>query len=58
MQPNGKGSDHHGPPGIGRACSACRDKGYKLGQRVKVVVEDCDTMASTIDFVLAEDEDE
>ena len=31
---------------------------YKLGQRVKVVVDDCDTMARTIDFVLAEDEDE
>lgn len=31
---------------------------YKLGQRVKVMVEDCDTMARTIDFVLAEDEDE
>ena len=32
---------------------------YKLGQRVKVVVDDCDTMARTIDFVLAdENEDE
>ncbi len=31
---------------------------YKLGQQIKVVVDACDMAARTIDFILAEDEDE
>lgn len=31
---------------------------YKLGQQIKVVVDACDMAARTIDFVLAEEEDE
>ena len=31
---------------------------FKLGQRVRVIAEDCDLLSRTIDFVLAEDEDE
>jgi exoribonuclease R len=33
-------------------------RGFKLGQKIRVLVYDVDRTAKTIDFVLAEEEDE